>query len=238
MKPIVCVRHEDTDTLGVAMPVFEREGAEVRIVDAWNPSVEWDGMWKEASGIVVFGGEMNADATDHHPYLASERDLLGTAVDMNVPVLGVCLGGQLLARALGAEVTHAPVRELGFAAIHPTEAAADDPLLSVLADGDRMFEWHKDTFAIPEDAVLLATGDHVTNQAFRYGDRAWGIQFHPEVTASNLELWFGMVEDRLEPEWGRRPDDLRDEVHRLIPAQLKRAAVFFKRFADLVREGA
>src|SRR5206468_1673046 len=165
MRPIVCVRHEDTDTLGVAMPVFEREGAEVRVVDAWNPATEWDGMWKEASGIVVFGGEMSADATDHHPYLANERDLLGTAVDMNVPVLGVCLGGQLLARALGAEVTHAPVRELGFAAIHPTEAAADDPLLSVLADGDQMFEWHKDTFAIPQDAVLLATGDRVRNQA-------------------------------------------------------------------------
>jgi GMP synthase-like glutamine amidotransferase len=100
-----------------------------------------------------------------------------------------------------------------------------------------MFEWHKDTFAIPEDAVLLATGDHVMNQAYRYGDRAWGIQFHPEVTASNLELWFGMVEDKLEPEWGRRPDELRAEVRNLLPAQLKRSVAFFKRFADLVLEG-
>jgi GMP synthase-like glutamine amidotransferase len=237
MKPIVCVRHEDSDTMGVAIPIFEREGAEVRIVDAWRPDNEWDRMWKDAAGIVVFGGEMNADATDDHPYLADERDLLGTAVDMAVPVLGVCLGGQLLARALGAEVTHAPVRELGFAAIHPTAAAADDPLLSVLADGDRLFEWHKDTFAIPEDAVLLATGDHVTNQAYRYGDRAWGIQFHPEVTASNLELWFGMVEDRIEPDWGRDPGELREEVRTLLPRQHDRAGAFFKRFADLVLEG-
>ena len=101
--------------MGVAIPAFEREGAEVRVVDAWSPDTEWDGIWKDAAGIVVFGGEMNADAVEHHPYLAGERDLLGTAVDMNVPVLGVCLGGQLLARALGAEVTQAPVRELGFA---------------------------------------------------------------------------------------------------------------------------
>ncbi len=236
MKPIICIRHEDSDTLGVALPTLERERGEVRVVDAWDPATEWDGMWKEASGIVVFGGEMNADATDHHPYLAHERDLLGTAVDMDVPVLGVCLGGQLLARALGAEVTLAPVRELGFAAIHPTRDAARDPLLSVLVDGDQMFEWHKDTFAIPEDAVLLATGDHVPNQAFRYGDRAWGVQFHPEVTASNLDYWFGVVEDKLEPEWGRVPEELREEVRTLLPAQLKRAVVLFRRFADLVLE--
>jgi len=236
VKPIVCVRHEDSDTLGVAIPALERQGAEVRVVDAWKPDTDWDGLWKEATGIVVFGGEMNADEVAHHPYLANERDLLGTAVDMNVPVLGVCLGAQLLARALGAQVTPAPVRELGFALIHPTEAAADDPLLSVLVDGDQMFEWHKDTFALPEDAVLLAAGDQVRNQAFRYGDRAWGIQFHPEVTASNLELWFGMVHDQLEPDWGRRPDELREEVRKLLPAQQDRAGALFKRFADLARE--
>jgi len=84
--------------------------------------------------------------------------------------------------------------------------------------------------------VLLATGDLVRNQAFRYGDRAWGIQFHPEVTASNLELWFGMVQDQLEPDWGRRPDELREEVRNLLPAQQERAGALFKRFADLVRE--
>jgi GMP synthase (glutamine-hydrolysing) len=236
VKPIVCVRHEDSDTLGVAIPAFERQGADVRVVDAWKPDTDWDGLWKEAAGIVVFGGEMNADEVERHPYLASERDLLGTTVDMNVPVLGVCLGGQLLARALGAEVFPAAVRELGFAVLHPMEAAADDPLLSVLVEGDRMFEWHKDTFALPEDAVLLATGDDVRNQAFRYGDRAWGIQFHPEVTASNLDLWFAMVEDQLGPDWGRRPAELREEVRTLLPAQQERAGVMFKRFADLVRE--
>ena len=238
MKPIVCVRHEDSDTLGVAIPALERQSEIVRVVDAWKPDTDWDGLWKEAAGIVVFGGEMNADEVAHHPYLANERDLLGTAVDMNVPVLGVCLGAQLLARALGAQVTPAPVRELGFALIHPTEAADDDPLLSVLVDGDQMFEWHKDTFALPEDAVLLATGDQVRNQAFRYGDRAWGIQFHPEVTVSNLELWFGMVQDQLEPDWGRRPDELREEVRNLLPLQQERASALFKRFADLVRENA
>jgi len=233
MKPILCVRHEDSDTMGVAVPVFEETGAQVRVVDGWHPDVEWDGMWKEVAGVVVFGGDMNADEIHRHPYLARERELLAVAVDSGVPVLGVCLGGQLLARALGAEVTLSPVKELGFSVLHPTPEAAADPLLSAFDDGDRVFHWHRDTFALPGGAVLLATGDDVRNQAYRYGDHAWGIQFHPEVTGPNLDYWIDAVHDQLEPEWGTSAERLRDEIERFLPAQQTRARAFFARFAEI-----
>ena len=236
MNPVVCVRHEESDTMGVAVPLFERAGAEVRSVDGWA-HVEWDDL-REAGGIVVFGGDMNADEIDRHPYLAHERELLAHAVDAGIPVLGVCLGGQLLARALGAEVTLSPVTELGFGTLHPTEAAAADPLLSAFADGDRVFHWHRDTFAIPDGAVLLATGDDVANQAFRYGDRAWGIQFHPEVTAPNLEYWIDAVREQLEPEWGTTAESLNEQIERYLPAQQVRAEAFFTSFAELALRDA
>jgi len=222
--------------MGVAVPLFERAGAEVRTVDGWA-HVEWTDL-REASGIVVFGGDMNADEIERHPYLAHERELLAHAVDTGIPVLGVCLGGQLLARALGAEVTLSPVTELGFSTLHPTAVAGEDPLLSAFADGDRVFHWHRDTFAIPEGAVLLATGDDVANQAFRYGDRAWGIQFHPEVTASNLDYWIDEVRDRLEPEWRTTAASLHEQIERYLPAQQARAEVFFTSFAELVARDA
>jgi GMP synthase (glutamine-hydrolysing) len=237
VKPIVCVRHEESDTMGVAVPLFRKAGAEIRIVDGWT-QVEWSDL-REAAGIVVFGGDMNADEIDRHPYLAHERGLIAAAVDSRVPVLGVCLGGQLLARALGAEVTLSPVTELGFSTLHPTAAAGEDPLLSAFADGDRVFHWHRDTFAIPDGAVLLATGDAVPNQAFRYGDRAWGIQFHPEVTAPNLDYWIDAVREQLEPEWGTTAESLREQIGRFLPAQQARADAFFTSFAELaVRDSA
>jgi len=223
--------------MGVAVPIFRRAGGAVRIVDGWT-HVEWADL-REAAGIVVFGGDMNADEIDRHPYLAHERELLAHAVETGVPVLGVCLGGQLLARALGAEVTLSPVTELGFSTLHPTAVAADDPLLSAFADGDRVFHWHRDTFAIPDGAVLLATGDDVANQAFRYGDHAWGIQFHPEVTAPNLDYWIDAVRDQLVPEWGTTAESLREQIERYLPAQQERAETFFTSFAKVaVREAA
>jgi len=217
--------------MGVAVPLFEKAGAEVRTVDGWA-TLEWSDL-REAAGIVVFGGDMNADEIDRHPNLAHERELLADAVDTGVPVLGVCLGGQLLARALGADVTLSPVTELGFTTLHPTAEASEDPLLSAFADGDRVFHWHRDTFAIPDGAVLLATGDDVANQAFRYGDRAWGIQFHPEVTAPNLDYWIDAVRDELQPEWGTTAESLRAQIERYLPAQQERAATFFTSFAEL-----
>jgi GMP synthase (glutamine-hydrolysing) len=232
VKPLVSIENEDLAHLGVAEETFREQGLPVEHVRAWKG--EEPPPLDRVAGVVSLGGEMNADQVDLYPYLAPERAYLAQAVDRDVPVLGICLGGQLLARALGAQVVRAPKPELGFAPLRLTSEGRQDLVLSSLADGDRMFQWHVDSFRLPRDAVLLASGDDGGNQAFRAGRRAWGVQFHPEVTAEELDQWLELVEG-VEETYGRTKDSIREEIRRELPAQQERARELFRRFAGLVR---
>ena len=133
MKPLLCVRHEPEDDGGLALETFETAGLQVETADAWNGTALPD--VGAIAGLVVFGGTMNVDQVDRYPFLSSERVLVGQALEANLPVLGVCLGAQMLARALGEPVELAPERMLGFTPVHPTEAGRADPLASVFEDG-------------------------------------------------------------------------------------------------------
>ena len=124
----------------------------------------------------------------------------------------------MLAWSLDAEVTKAPVREIGFEPIRPLAAAADDPLLAHYDPGDHVFQWHMDTFALPDGAELLVTGDGVHNQAYRVGDRTWGVQFHFEIDRAEIETWltaFEATED-LAITWGKPSDAVRAEADRYL----------------------
>jgi GMP synthase (glutamine-hydrolysing) len=232
VKPILALENEDIAELALAEDVFLAEGVPVEHVRLWKgdelPPLE------DAGAVISLGGDMNADDVEAFPYLAGERAFLAEAVRREVPVLGICLGGQLLARALGAAVTRASRPELGFVPIRPTEDAHADPVLSCLDDGDRMFQWHVDTFEVPEGAVLLATGEVVRNQAFRAGRRAWGLQFHPEVTAGELDGWLDAVPG-IEATYGRGPVDIRAEIAERLPAMHERSRELFRRFAAVAR---
>src|SRR5207253_7964614 len=184
-------------------------------LDAFEPSVRWPAL-EEIGGLIVFGGEMNVDQTEQHPYLLAQRRLMRGAVDADVPVLGICLGAQMLARALDARVYRAPVRELGFKPVRSTEAGRQDQLLGGFSDGDRVFQWHEDTFDLPQGAELLAAGDEVPTQAFRFGTRAWGVQFHLEVDRDGVDAWLRAAEPTLEATWKRSADEVRDELERYL----------------------
>ena len=129
----------------------------------------------------------------------------------------------------------APIREIGFNALHPTEAAPDDPLMSVFADGDMVFHWHEDTFELPHGAALLGTGDQVLLQAFRVGDRAWGLQFHFEVDRLEIELWLESAGEEEVAAWGKTTRQILGEADRYLAAQEGRAREVFRRFGDAVR---
>jgi GMP synthase (glutamine-hydrolysing) len=146
---------------------------------------------EEVDGIVAMGGPMGAVDTEAHPQLAAEVDLLAAAVERQIPVLGICLGAQLLARALGAEVRPGPRREIGFASIRVTDP--DDPLIGALAPEATVLHWHGDVFDLPEGARSLASSPVTDHQAFRYGN-AWGVLFHPEADAAMLEEWLRVPE--------------------------------------------
>jgi GMP synthase (glutamine-hydrolysing) len=206
-KPVACLRHEEPDDLGVGRGVLP-----VEYVDLWRedpPAID------DVAGLVVLGGEMNADQVEDYPFLAAERELLGRALTQGVPVLGICLGAQLLARALGASVSRAPVRELGFVPVHPAEGS--DPLADVFAPGDPVFQWHEDTWELPEGASLLLTGKRVRNQAFRAGPGAWGFQFHLEVDRPGLDAWLDLSGPELERVWGTSASEVRRQADRHLP---------------------
>jgi GMP synthase-like glutamine amidotransferase len=144
---------------------------------------------------MVFGGSMHPDQDEHFPWLAREAEFLGEVLAEDVPVLGVCLGAQLVARAAGATVRPAPRPEIGWHEIELTPDGRDDAVLGTLPGRVEGFQWHHYTYALPTGAVELANSD-VCTQAFRRG-RAWGIQFHAEVTWSMLQAWASEAEDEL-----------------------------------------
>jgi GMP synthase (glutamine-hydrolysing) len=143
----------------------------------------------ELGGVVVMGGAMGVHDTDAFPWLAPERAWIAETVAAGLPVLGVCLGAQQLAAALGASVTTGPAPEVGAGAVELTPDGRDDPVLGPEGKRVAVIQWHGDTFEIPDGAVRLATGDRYPNQAFRYGRLAYGLQFHIEVDDAMAEAW-------------------------------------------------
>jgi GMP synthase (glutamine-hydrolysing) len=141
----------------------------------------------DAAGIVVMGGPMSAH--DDLPWLADERALLRAGVEAGRPVLGVCLGAQQLAAALGATVVAGPAPEYGVGEVHLTTEAISDPVFGPAPTPLPCVHWHGETFDLPAGAVRLAGNAAYENQAFRVGDRAYGLQFHVEVTAGLAAHW-------------------------------------------------
>jgi GMP synthase (glutamine-hydrolysing) len=145
-------------------------------------------------GAIVFGGAQSANDGPSKPYIAREIDWIGEYVAGGGRYLGICLGGQLLARAFGAQVDRHPegINEIGYYPLRSTEAGR-----GVFPDELHVYHWHQEGFALPHGAELLATGDAFPNQAFRLGRRAYGLQFHPEVRPVDARAWMNDVTDHL-----------------------------------------
>jgi GMP synthase (glutamine-hydrolysing) len=184
---VLAIVHEANSGPGVFAEAMLCAGAEV---DEWlirecaSPPREPH----DYDGVMSLGGSMHADQVKAHPWLERERALLSELVDARVPVLGVCLGAQLLAQAVGGKALPAARPEIGWYQVRVSEEGAADPVLGPLAPGFEAFGWHSYEVALPGDASLLA-GSESCIQAFRVGDSAWGIQFHSEVTRSDLLRW-------------------------------------------------
>ena len=192
MKPILAIEQDPTlPGLGLLGRCVRARGLPIVSAHAWEGDL--DGLRaRDFGGIVPLGGSMHAWEEERLPFLGRERELLREAVDAGVPVLGICLGGQLLARALGAEVRPAERPETGWLTVEATPEADGDALLSHLRAPVGVYQWHLDVFDVPAGAVRLARSAQSPNQAFRYGERTWGLQFHPEV---DLPLYTGWIQN-------------------------------------------
>lgn len=186
-RRLVVLQHVAWEGPGIISREAQRRDWEVEIrrLDRGDNLPDADHL----DGLVIMGGPMGAYQEDRHPFLRNECDLLAIVARRGDPVLGVCLGAQLLAKSLGAVVFHGHGEEIGFGTVALTSDGQNDPLFAGTAEPLPVFHWHGDTFTLPEGAVLLASSSMYTNQAFRFGSQAYGLQFHLEPDAASWADW-------------------------------------------------
>jgi GMP synthase (glutamine-hydrolysing) len=218
------LQHIACEPPGVYEDVLRERGMEILRVelDEGEPLPELDGI----GAIVAMGGPMSVVDEALHPWLADEKRLIAEAVEAEIPFFGTCLGVQLLAASLGATVSAGETPEVGILPVYGTEAALQDPVFAGLRWPRPTLQWHGDTFALPEGATLLATSPAYPHQAFRVGKRAYGVQFHLEVT------------DEMAGEWARVPAYAASAERALGPGGLDRLLADFRAHASQMRADA
>ncbi|MCC6124246.1 MAG: glutamine amidotransferase [Pirellulales bacterium] len=182
------MRHVAHESAGTLENVLAEMGLNFHYIDLFERAPDRLEL-SAAPGLVILGGPMNVDEVDQYPYLARELEWIGQALTAGLPTLGVCLGAQLLAKALGAKVYPNRIKEIGWYRIDLTPHADRDPLFEGSGKRITVFHWHGDTFDLPPGTVRLAQGQHCRNQAFRYGRSAYGLQFHLEMTPELIDAW-------------------------------------------------
>ena len=197
MKKLLVVQHVPHEILGTLNPLLKRSGFRIRYVNFGRhpqaaPNLEG------YHGLIILGGPMSVNDTHQFPHLAIELKLIEQAMKMDLPVLGICLGAQLIAKTLGARVYPSAEKEIGWYDVTPTGAAENDPLLANFRGREKIFQWHGDTFDIPRGTVHLAVSPLCANQAFRYGTSVYGLQFHLEVDEAMINRWLRVAENRNE----------------------------------------
>lgn len=239
MRPVAIIQHQDFVPPGHIATALQGAGVEHFVFDATHDTT-WPSA-DELGGLVILGGTMSVDEVETYPFLRRSRELLNAALDQELPTLGVCLGAQMMARVLGAEAPRAPAGNAMFSPLEFTEAGALDPLLAPFR-GVEVLQFHQDTFHLPDGATLLATSAATgLHQAFRYGSRAYALQFHPEVDAAIVRGWCQRIDPDVLAGWWRCSDAGRSlEDAGKLQTQTDAGSEFLARFIDLaeVRPGA
>ena len=183
---VVAFRHSPLDGLGWIARALKAHGFHYEYADLFVSSAAVSGIL-DADALIFLGGSMSAN--DDVSAIRREIEYIRDAIRLRKPVLGVCLGAQLIAKALGARVYPNSEKEIGWAPVMFTDAAQGDPLFSDVSGAEVVFHWHGETFELPGGAELLASSLACRHQAFRHGDRIYGLQFHLEVSPAMITQW-------------------------------------------------
>jgi len=231
---VLVLQHIACEPPGAFGDVLRERAAEVVPIelDEGEPLPDWRGFDR----IIAMGGPMSVNDDAKLPWLTAEKRLIAEAVRAGKPFWGTCLGVQLLAASLGAKVYAGPKPEIGLLPVRLTEAARSDALFFDLPENLLTFQWHGDTFDIPPGGVQLATSELFPNQAFRWGERAYGIQFHLEVSTDLARSWAEVPEyrDGLERAMGAGAlENLVGNLERNGKTLIDAGRVLFERWLDL-----
>jgi GMP synthase (glutamine-hydrolysing) len=236
MSRVLVFQHVAAEPLGTLDPLIRRRGHRIKFVnferepDA-QPSID------RYRGLIVLGGPMNVADQHDRPHLKTELAVIERALAQGKPVLGICLGAQLLAHVLGAEVRRNRQPEIGWYDLATTDAGRCDPVTAALGTTAPVFQWHSYTFDLPSGADHLARTATCENQAFRYGAGAYGFQFHLEMDAALIERWLGLSGYREELEaagLGHGAEEIRVATAARIGAMQASADAVFSAFLDQV----
>jgi len=232
VKRVLFIQHGDTDKPGLLEAALRARGVAVDIVHPYaGESLPRD--LTGFDGLAVGGGAQSAYETEKFPYLAHECDLIREATHAEKPVIGLCLGAQLMASALGAPVRPGPQREIGFFPVTLDPIARYDPLWCGLPTDFVTTHWHGDVFDLPPAGMRLGSSAMTPNQLFRYGSGLYGLQFHLEMTP---EIFREMVIDSRDylTEAGADPDRLCLEAQKILPEIRETAETVFSRWAEML----
>lgn len=232
MKRVLFIQNGEFEGPGLFATVLGEAGAAVEVVHAWRDEpvpdspADWD-------GISIGGGSMSAYDTKGFPFLENEIALLRGARAAGKPVLGMCLGAQLMAAAFGGKVYPNTAKEIGFFDVRFSPAAQDDPLWRGHTATFRPVSWHGDAFSLPPGAVHLAESDLTPNQLFRLDDALYGLQFHLEIDRPLLAEMVGTDDGGGLPQYGIEPVQFLREAEIALPPVEKVARAIFSRWAGL-----
>ncbi len=208
---------------------LKERGTAYDILDMYDCSVEIPDV-RNYSHLVVMGGPMAVYEIDEHPYLSMEVAIIRAFIKSKKPVLGICLGAQMIAYGVGADIYPGPKPEVGWDRVKITPEGMEDPLLSHISVENEavaeVFQWHGDTFDLPKNSVRLASSATYQNQAFRYRDNVYGLQFHIEVTPDMIREWFADEQGDFVDAMFKQSDSIYPEYHR-------RAIRFYEQYFSL-----
>ena len=227
-KKILSIRNINVETLGTLEPLFRSAGFQIEEVNAQEDHVPLNSG--QYNAIVILGGPMSA--YDNLSYLAREQELIRNAIRKKVPVLGICLGSQLIAQAIGGRVYKGPKKEMGWSEVTLSPNGHKSLFNGIKHKTLRVFQWHGDTYDLPETANIMASSP-LYPQAFSFGS-AVGIQFHLEVDGEMIQRWLQEYHEEIDRELIDRRDITLDNESRNIEELKNACKVFYSNFSKLI----
>lgn len=236
LKKVNVVRHLAFEDLASFSSVLNNNDYQINYIEAADFASKPEAMHSmdvlSDELLIILGGPISVNDAAIFPFIDEEIKFLKLRIAADKPTLGICLGAQLIASALGAKIYSGNEKEIGWHVLNLTEAGEKSAMKYLSAEHCRLLHWHGETFDLPEDAVLLASTENYKNQAFSYGDNVLALQFHPEITKKSMEKWFiGHIGEIMATE-GIGVKSLREDTQQFANQLEMQGKLFFESWLD------